>query len=164
MVLFLLVLALSLATASFFGHVVHWLLHQRWSGPAFRAHMEHHWALYPPSDLVSDTYRSPRWYNNGTFLFTPPFVVILGAVCGLALWLGAPLWSLVTFGVVMLAFSLGNDAVHNTYHTRSRWLMRFGWYGRLRVLHYVHHHNMGKNLGIANFAWDRVFRTFSATR
>jgi len=39
--LFAITLIASLIVASFFGHVVHWLIHQKWMGPAYRGHMEH---------------------------------------------------------------------------------------------------------------------------
>jgi sterol desaturase/sphingolipid hydroxylase (fatty acid hydroxylase superfamily) len=155
--LFLQVVFVSLVIASFFGHVVHWLIHQRWAGPAFRGHMAHHLSLYPPGHLVSDKYRAAKWHESGAFLFTPPFIVILGAVGGLCWWLGTPLWVPVVFGVTMLAFSLTSDWFHDSFHLRHHPLLRFKWFKRLCALHYVHHRDMTKNLGILTFVWDYVF-------
>lgn len=158
--LFVTVFLASLIIGSFFGHLVHLIIHQPWSGPAFRGHMSHHLELYPPGDLVSDRYRTAKWQNSGVFLFTPPFILILGAVGGLLWWLGAPLWVTVTFGMTMLAFSLANDFIHDASHIRKHPLRRFRWFKRLCVMHYIHHHDMTKNYGIVNFTYDRIFGTF----
>ena len=160
LVSFILVLLVSVLLASVFGHGIHWMLHQRWAGPAYRGHMEHHLELYPPSSLTSKAYKPAKWYHRGPVLFTPGFVIILAATWGLTSVLTMPLWVTVTFGVVMLVYGFGNDWIHDSFHITDHWLNRYAWYGRLRELHYIHHRNMRRNFGIANFTWDRVLGTF----
>ena len=157
--LLLATLFVSLIIASFFGHVIHWTLHQRWAGIAHRAHMEHHLELYPVGKLVSDRYKAAKWFHRGPLLFTPPLLVILGAACGL-LWLfSAPIYLLGVLAPVLVGYGLVNDYFHDSFHLRKHWLNRYPWYKRLKVLHFVHHHNMAVNYGILSFAWDKVFGT-----
>jgi sterol desaturase/sphingolipid hydroxylase (fatty acid hydroxylase superfamily) len=157
--LFLFVLVVSLVCASFFGHVIHWSLHQPWTGPAHRGHMEHHKVLYPPGKLVSDRYKPSKWYHSGPLLFTPPLFFLL-AVFGGILWLcHAPIWTLAVFGGSLVGFGLVNDWFHDSFHLRKHGLLRFKWYRQLRVLHYFHHHDMKVNYGIVSFVWDRAFGT-----
>jgi len=162
--LFIVVFAVSLLTATFFGHAIHWALHQRWSRVFNRAHMEHHCDLYPPGRLSSDKYRLPRWYHRGALLFTPPLLIILATAGGLLWLLGAPWWTLVVFGIVLIGFGLFNDAAHDTMHIRQYPLMKHRWYRNMRKLHYLHHVDMKTNFGIVSFTWDKVFRTFADKR
>jgi sterol desaturase/sphingolipid hydroxylase (fatty acid hydroxylase superfamily) len=157
---FLLVLVLSLVFASFFGHAVHWAIHQRWTGPIYRAHMDHHLKQYPPSDLLSEKYRYAAWHNSGTLLFTPPMVVIMVSMLGFLWLLGATAWIMVTFALTMLTFALINDYVHDSTHIIDHPLTRFKWYMKLRTTHFQHHFNMKRNFGIVLFTWDRLFGTF----
>jgi hypothetical protein len=153
------VLFASIIVASFFGHLVHWSLHQAWTGPAHRGHMAHHTVHYPPGNMVSETYRTSHWSQSGTLLFTPPLLIILGALGGLMWWAGAPLWAVGVQGVAMVSFGLLNDFMHDSYHVRKHWLLRFRGYRHLRKMHFLHHHDMTINLGIVNHAWDRAFGT-----
>jgi hypothetical protein len=157
---FLVTLVASLILASFFGHVVHWLIHQEWMGPAHRGHMEHHLDLYPPGKLVSDRYLAAKWYRSGPLLFTPPLLLILGAVGGLMWALGLPLWTVAVLGVCLVGFGLVNDYFHDSFHIRKHPLNHFKWYKRLRRLHFQHHYDMTVNYGIVFFDWDRVFKTW----
>jgi len=158
--LFTVVATASLLAAIFFGHAIHWALHQRWSRVFNRAHMEHHELLYPPGRLSSDKYRMPRWYHRGVLLFTPGLIILLGAAGGLFWLLGAPWWTLIVFAVVLIGFGLFNDVAHDTMHIRKHPLMKHQWYRRMRKLHYLHHVDMSKNYGIINFSFDRLFGTF----
>jgi sterol desaturase/sphingolipid hydroxylase (fatty acid hydroxylase superfamily) len=64
--------------------------------------------------------------------------------------------------VVLAAFTtyLLHDWVHNQFHLTNTSLDRWGWFQRLRELHFVHHRRMNRNLGVFWFGWDRIFRTF----
>lgn len=139
---------------------MHWMIHQRWTGPLHRSHMDHHLEQYPPDDLLSEKYRYPAWYHSGPLLFLPGFVVVLLGIDA-ALWLvGAPGWSLWTFSAVMAVFAGVNDYVHDNMHIRGHWLERFGWFNHWRVVHFQHHFNMRRNFGIVFFGWDRLFGTY----
>lgn len=141
------------------GWAVHWVIHQRWSGFANKAHMTHHLKLYPPGDLVSENYRDPGG-DNTTFIFTP--LITLGfALFGFGLYeTGA---SLSLLGVLILEgifIGVIHDRMHTWFHLSGNPFLRFAWFRHLRALHFYHHRNMRKNLGIFFFGWDRVFRTF----
>jgi len=155
--LLLLTILASFVIASFFGHVVHWAIHQKWAGPAYKGHMEHHLDLYPVGKLTSDKYRTAKWYHSGPLLFTPPLLVILAVFGGLLWVLGAPHWMVGVLGICIIAFALFNDYVHDSFHVRKHAWGHFKWYKRLRRLHFLHHHDMTVNYGIISFVWDRVF-------
>lgn len=162
--IYLLMFLVSLIIATFFDHVVHWALHQRWAGIAHRAHMEHHLELYPPGNLSSDTYRVAKWYHRGALLFTPPTLAILGAAGGLVWLTRAPWWVLAVFAGFVVSFALVNDWFHDSFHVRKHPLMRFRWYRKLRKLHYLHHNDMATNFGIVTLAWDVAFGTATMRR
>lgn len=159
LVAFLFVFTLSFALATFLGHVVHWSLHQRWTGPFRKGHLQHHVELYPPDDLISERYRASKWYNSGPLLFAPVFVVIM-LVAGAITWkLGWPVWVIVTLCANLLGFGFFNDYVHDSFHIKDHWLGRFKWWKDARDLHFIHHMNMRVNFGIVLFSWDKVFKT-----
>jgi sterol desaturase/sphingolipid hydroxylase (fatty acid hydroxylase superfamily) len=164
LMLFFVTLLVSLLVASFFGHVVHWALHQRQAGIFYRAHREHHVDLYPPGKLVSDSYRSAKWCHRGPVLFTLPLLVILGAACGLLWLLAAPWWTSVVFSGVLVGYGFFNDYVHDSFHLRRHPWVRFAWFRRARKLHLLHHVNTGSNFGIVSFGWDRAFGTLNDRR
>lgn len=159
------VAAVVLATVATFlygtlaGWVVHWILHQRWAGRFHRAHLNHHLKQYPPHNLVSDTYRSAG-KDDSTVLFAPPITVSFAAFLGTLWALGLPTWSLGLLLVEGALISFLTDYIHDQFHLRAPWLVRFAWFRNLRSLHWIHHVNMRRNLGIMWLGWDRVFRTF----
>lgn len=158
--IFLVVFLFSLFVATLLGHCIHWSLHRKWTGPAHRSHMEHHLVLYPPESLTSKAYKKAKWYHSGPFLFTPAFLIILGAAWGLTCLLGLPFWALLTFGATLASYGFFNDWAHDSFHVDGHVLERLSTWRRLRNLHFIHHVDMNKNFGIVNFAWDKVFKTF----
>ena len=144
---------------SFLGYVVHWLMHQKWTGRLREGHMQHHVVFYPPKDLQSDTYRSAGsaasvWVFL-TILLSLMFLPVLLAVCDV-ISVTSAVFAVVSMAVVGIA----NDVIHDSFHIRnhplSRWLPGFK---RMQHLHFIHHCNMKKNFGIYSFVADRVFRT-----
>jgi sterol desaturase/sphingolipid hydroxylase (fatty acid hydroxylase superfamily) len=157
--LFIVVLVGSIIIASFFGHAVHWALHQPSTRFAHRAHMQHHMVHYPMGRLVSDEYIKSKWRESGPLLFTPPLLIILCGFGGLLWVLRAPHWTVWVLGIVLVGFGLLNDYIHDVLHIRRHPLLRFRWYREMRKLHFLHHFDMRCNFGIFNFTWDSVFGT-----
>jgi sterol desaturase/sphingolipid hydroxylase (fatty acid hydroxylase superfamily) len=122
--------------------------------------MQHHLELYPPTDLVSDSYRSAHWLNSGVFLFTPPFIVIVLLAAIFLYALNLSFTYFFAFAGTALAYSILADYVHDTFHLRDHYLHRFKFYDRIRSLHMLHHIDMRSNFGIVTFFWDKVFHTF----
>lgn len=160
MLMGLFALILVFILVSFFGYVVHWLLHQSFMGRWNKAHMTHHEVLYPPCDYFSETYRHAG--KDNTFI---PF-----AIASLPL-LGLP-WVLLGFGVIsfpltiiivleMLLIGFLHDYLHETFHVPSHWLNRFKTVKKWNKRHYQHHVRMETNFGIFFFVWDRLFGTFN---
>lgn len=150
----------SFIASSLIGHWVHLLLHQPFMRWFYRAHLQHH-VLYPHGDVTSERYRKASWFNSGPFLFTPPFLFIIIVFGGLALLANISPWFVADVAAGLIAFGLVNDLIHDSFHLDSCWLQRYAWYERLRGLHFVHHKNPKRNLGIATLVWDRTLGTFS---
>lgn len=149
----------AIVLATLIGHVVHWLLHKRWSGPFYRGHMEHHLEHYPPSALVSKAYLVPKWHRSGPVLFTPAFLIIVAAAGGLTYLLELPIVPMVTFCVTIMLFGLLNDAIHDAFHVEKSIMHFLPGFAKMRSRHFLHHNNMRKNFGIIVFTWDKLFGT-----
>lgn len=145
---------------SLFGYIVHWSLHQTWTGSFNQSHMAHHMRLYPPCDYMSeDEYREAG--KDDTFyvfamaalplLATPIILWILGVI-SLPLMVGI----LVEMGFIGWL----HDYIHEAFHVTKHWLNRFKIVRQWNYIHYVHHVDMSKNLGIYSFWVDRLLGTF----
>lgn len=159
-VLFILVFLGSLIAASFLGHTIHWVIHQRWSGPGFRGHMEHHLQRYPPNDLLSKSYRKARWYQTGTFLFLPGMITFVLAGSVFLSYLGCGWGELALFVIMLGAFGIINDYVHDATHVIGHPLECFAWFRNIREAHFVHHRDLKSNYGIVFYGWDKVFGSY----
>lgn len=159
----LLTILISFFVSSLFGYVVHWMLHQTWSGKLNNSHMAHHLTLYPPSDYQSDAYRNAGKNNTVRIfaIFAIP-IVLTPIVLGI---LGVLPLTLVAIAITIMALmSLSHNYLHDAFHIRNHFLTRIpvvkdifaGW----SHLHYLHHVKMGSNFGIFLFHWDRVLGTF----
>lgn len=157
----LLILAASVAVGSFVGYFAHRALHEKWAGPFYKGHMEHHLIQYPPAHLTSEKYLKPKWYNSGILLFAPAAALVLGVAGVLATLVGLSLDSYATFAVGVVAFGLLNDYVHDSFHIEKHWLQMVPGYNTLRELHFQHHVDMTKNYGIVTLLWDAAFKTKS---
>lgn len=144
---------------TFLGWLVHWGIHQRWSGFAHRSHMTHHLKLYPPSNLLSETYRDAG-KDNTTYIFTPIIAVGFLAYEAILYHWGASFWLLAGLTVEGLLIGLLHDWMHTWFHLSGTRLLKYQWFRDLRELHFYHHRRMNRNFGIYFFGWDRVFRTF----
>lgn len=149
--------------SSLFGYVVHYGLHQKWTGQFNNAHMTHHLRLYPPSDYVSDKYRNAG-KDNTLFVFGAaaiPLValpIILGVLHILSLAL------VITALTVMIMMSFLHSYLHDAFHIRNHWLLTVPIIGKLFVrwvhIHWLHHVDMDTNYGIFLFHWDHIFKTY----
>src|SRR5579885_1957013 len=158
----LLTILISYIVTSFFGYVIHWSLHQTWSGFFNKAHMTHHQVLYPASDFTSDVYRhagkdsTPRFFALAAspLILTPLVLWLVGIV---------PLSVAITAWAVMGVMGFLHDYIHDAFHIRNHWMTRTpvlrDIFAKWIQLHYLHHVDMGKNFGIFVFHWDRVFKT-----
>lgn len=154
------VLLCSLIAASFMGHTVHWVIHQPWSGPAYRGHREHHTLKYPPNDLLSKSYRKAKWYHTGTFLFLPGMIVFILAGSIFMSFLGCGWPELTLFVVVLSLFGIANDYIHDATHVIDHPLETFAWFRNLREAHFIHHRDMKSNYGIVFYGWDRLLGSY----
>jgi hypothetical protein len=140
------------------GWIAHWVLHQRWAGRFYRAHLTHH-RNYPPRNMVSGTYRRAG-KDDSFFVFAPVVFVTLLAYCA-GLWaLGLPWWTCPLTMATAIFVGWLHEHVHEAFHLHETRLERFAWFRELRAIHFEHHVNARYNLGIIWFGWDRLLRTF----
>lgn len=149
----------TLIYGTLIGWILHWVLHQRWAGPFYRGHMNHHTKQYPPSDLLSHSYRSAG-KDDSAIIFTPAVIVAFSVYIFALIKLGASGWAISLVLIEAAIVGALHDLIHTQTHLVSSYLDRWSWFQKLRALHFVHHFHMNKNLGIIWFGWDRLFRTF----
>jgi sterol desaturase/sphingolipid hydroxylase (fatty acid hydroxylase superfamily) len=127
--------------------------------------MTHHEKLYPPTDMLSDEYRSAGkdstvWIFAGLSLpvLAIPVVAYLFGIIGLVTALGV-LGEMVLLGWL-------HDHVHDSFHVKGHWLRKVPLLNKLHArfekLHYIHHVDMSKNFGIFFSLWDKLFKTLKS--
>lgn len=160
---FFLTILISYLITSLFGYVVHWSLHQSWTGKINQSHMTHHLKLYPPEDFTSETYRNAGKDSTPKFFAMAAIPLILAPIL-LGLFGVLPLYLVITVLVVEGLMGFLHDYLHDSFHIKNHILTRIpvvrDIFDRWVKIHYLHHVDMGKNYGIFVFHWDRVFRTF----
>ena len=141
------------------GYVIHSALHQPFMGRVHKTHNDHHREKYSPHDYLDKTYRHVASSNNPILYYTPPALIIVA----LAFWL-MPFYLAAIFTVELAAVAWANDWLHTQMHIEGHWLERYRWFWRLRDLHWHHHVDESKNLGIFSWFSDKLFRTFEEPR
>lgn len=158
MIAFILTSIIAFLVTTLFGQIVHWTLHQRWSGSLNKSHMTHHLALYPVSSYRSETYRDPG-KDSTVKIFALAALPLLAApilLCCLGkISVFLTLWALAE----MLTLGWLHDSIHDSFHLYKTFWSKLPWYKGWAKLHYLHHVDMQKNFGIFTFFWDRVFGT-----
>jgi hypothetical protein len=163
MVAVLLTILITYLITTLFGHILHWILHQEWSGFLNRAHKKHHFLLYPVSDFTSAVYRqagsdsTPKFFFVGGLpLIILPIILWYFGVISLSIMLAA----LITEGVIGFL----HDYLHDAFHITNHWLHTVPilgkFFSRWFALHFQHHLHTNKNFGIFTFHWDRVLGSF----
>ena len=140
-----------------FGYLSHYALHQKWAGKAYKAHMIHHWKIYPPKKYSSDIYQSSGKDSTGKifFLLGIPFLLLPAF-----LYFSLFSFKLAVLSVVaILALGLVHNYIHASFHVTNHWLNKFETFRKWKFYHFIHHVHNKKNLGIINFTWDHIFST-----
>lgn len=164
MVSIIITIVISYLFATFFGHVIHWALHQSWTGFLNQAHMDHHMKQYPPEDFVSDNeYRSSGSSSTPKYFLILALPVIVGPIIlGILGILPLSFVLIVLFMEGFMAFF--SDRFHEWIHIKDHWVNHVPGLNKLFAnwakLHYWHHVDMNKNFGIFIFHWDHVLGTF----
>jgi sterol desaturase/sphingolipid hydroxylase (fatty acid hydroxylase superfamily) len=159
----LIIAILTFFVMTLFGHIVHWSLHQTWTGKVHDAHMTHHIKLYPPSDYLSKVYRqagndsTPKFFAMaGAPLVLIPIVLFYFGLMTL------PVMIIILFVEGLVGFL--HNYLHDAFHIEGHWLYRVygirSLFAHWTAVHYLHHVDMGKNYGIFFFFYDRLFGTY----
>lgn len=159
---YLVTIVIAFLATTLFGHVIHWSLHQKWTGRFNRSHMTHHLKLYPHTDFYSEKYREAG--RDSTVLIFGVAALPLLIVPPLLGLFGILSWPLVITALVTeLTLGFLHDYIHDAFHIEKHWMARApvvrDIFGLWVSLHYLHHVDMSKNYGIFVFHWDRIFRT-----
>ena len=166
--LYLFKLVISLISVYFltnlFGHVIHWILHQKWSGYLNKAHMAHHIELYPPEDYLSYTYREPDFKESTPKFFAVAAIPLI--LLPIILWFIGILPFTIALISIIEMFVIGaiDYYVHDWFHIKNHWINKVPFlnksFKKWNHLHYLHHIDMNKNFGIYSFFWDKVFKSY----
>lgn len=143
------------------GHSIHWMIHQRWAGKLYKAHMTHHEVLYPVTDFLSDTYRQPG-KDNTIFTFLVFSIPVFAVPVFLFVYGTLPLVTMALLIVEIFFIGWLHDYLHDVFHLRGHILKRIAYFRHLTDVHYMHHVDMQKNFGIFFFVWDRAFASYQA--
>ena len=145
---------------TFFGYWTHKWFHSPTSGRFYRAHLTHHFTLYPPERFLSEKYLSPG-KDNTAFLFTLLGIPLIILPIILFAFHIIPLLIFVVSIISLAVFGFAHDILHDAFHIQHHWLRRFGWFLYLTNLHYNHHKNVQTNFGIYSFWCDKLFGSFN---
>lgn len=137
------------------GYLIHWVLHQPIMGRLHKTHNDHHREKYTPEDYLDKTYRHVAGNNRPILYYTPPALLIVA----FAFMFLSPLLAAI-FTVELAVVAWANDWLHTQMHIEGHWLERYRWFWRLRDLHWHHHVDEGKNLGIFSWFTDKLLGTF----
>lgn len=164
MIAILITILVTFLVSSMFAYWIHRLLHQSWAGYLYKKHLTHHLILYPPTNYVSDKYRSAG-KDNSVFIFA--VIALPFAIIPIVLWLTGylPLVLMITVLVIEGIVGFLNNYMHDSFHIKNHWMYHiplFGFLFRYLVyLHYIHHCDMSKNYSIFWFLPDKLFGTFN---
>lgn len=150
----------SFALTSFIGYWAHRAFHKEWTLRLHKAHSNHHWVQYPPHSLISTEYRSAG-RDNSVWLFFAAAIPLIAIILSLYAFSVISLLSMIALLLGMGTTSFLHDYFHDKFHVSPNWWERFGYFKRLRDLHFKHHIDTQKNFGIFFFTWDRLFKTFT---
>lgn len=157
--LIIVILIFSFIIMTLLGHLVHMAAHKPWSKIFYIAHRDHHNLQYPPSDLISDKYRSSGG-NDTTIYFALIFSpLIIGNIVLTILGI-IPIIFGIGFFLEMATISWLNVVIHDGVHLHQSFWHRFWFFERLQKLHNIHHQDQSKNFGIFYFVWDKLFGTY----
>jgi sterol desaturase/sphingolipid hydroxylase (fatty acid hydroxylase superfamily) len=137
------------------GYAVHKALHQPFLGPIHRTHDVHHKVMYTPKDYLDVSYREVPGEAQ-------PFKYYAGAAIPLiaAVFLFLPVTTAIALTAELLLVAWANDWLHQKVHIKGYWLERYSWFRHLRALHWHHHVDDTKNLGIFSWFTDRILGTY----
>jgi sterol desaturase/sphingolipid hydroxylase (fatty acid hydroxylase superfamily) len=138
------------------GYAVHKALHHPALGKIHRTHDVHHKVLYPPDDyLNTGKYREVPDDAQPYKYYAPPAIALLTVV-----FLTLPLYIAISLSVELVLIALANDWLHQKLHIKGFWLERYTWFHHLRELHWHHHVDDSKNMGIFSWFTDKILGTY----
>ena len=155
----LLTILVMFVVITFFGYWTHVFFHSKMSGRFYVAHLTHHQKLYPVNDFQSEIYRQPGKDNTvfSFLLFGAP-IILLPIILFAFHIISSPIF--ITIILCLAIFGFANNYLHDAFHISNHKLSRFKWFVKLTDLHYLHHIDVQKNLGIYMFWWDKLFGSF----
>lgn len=137
-------------------YFVHWALHQENLGRMFQAHKEHHKDKYPPEAYLFDgRYRQVSIISQPFWYYLPGALTLVGIVFTIF-----PLYIAISLTIELIIISWANTWLHQKLHVSGHWLEKYSWFHHLRALHWHHHIDKSKNIGIFSWFADKLFHTY----
>lgn len=158
------ILAVSLVIGYFVvqatGYAVHKALHHPALGKVHETHDVHHKVMYPPDDyLNTGEYREVPAGAQPYKYYAPAALALVVTV-----FLTLPLYVAVALSAELAFLAWANDWLHKKLHIKGYWLERYTWFNHLRDLHWHHHVDDSKNLGIFSWFTDKIMGTYEEPR
>lgn len=154
----LIAVVMTYVIGNFTGWVTHWMFHQKWSGKLHEAHEAHH-DMYSRGQFLSDAYLSTG-SNSGTVFFTLFIIPVIAVAFTILMIFGVAWWTYPIILIESAFVGIIYNRIHDAIHIKNHPYEKYKWFRRLRILHRVHHANVQTNLGIYEFSWDRIMKTF----
>ena len=135
-----------------FETFLHQASHYKESGKLYQWHKLHH-KDYPAKRLESDVFLyTTGWLNN---MFG--FYILLSQ---LFIYLVSSSRVFTIFYIQSTGYALFVEHMHQQYHLKYSWWLRFEWFRRLKRNHLLHHIKHDKNYGMFTEVFDKINGSF----
>ena len=135
-----------------FENVLHKASHYKESGRLYRWHKLHH-KDYPLKQLESDVYIDSTGLFNNMFAF---WIIVTQAF----IFFVSSNHVFTIFYVQTTGYSLIVEYMHQQYHLKQSYWLRFKWFQILKKDHLTHHKKHHQNFGILSNKVDRISKTY----
>jgi len=160
MVSFVVAIVVGYFIIQFAGYCVHRALHHPALGKIHKTHDVHHFVIYP----------ADKYLDTGKYKDVPdesqPFKYYAAAAVPLIIttYFLFPMHTFIALTLELCIVAWLNDWLHQKLHIKGFWLERYSWFHRMRELHWHHHFDISKNIGIFSWHADKVVGTFEEPR
>ena len=139
-----------------FENAIHKASHYKESGPLYRWHKIHH-KDYPVIKLESDTYIDSTGYLENWYL---------GAIIGssLIIYSVSSSRTFTIFSTELIIYMNVVDYLHQQFHLKRSWLLRYTWFQKLKQIHLHHHIKQHSNFSFINHSYDKLSNTYFSDR
>ena len=135
-----------------FENALHKASHHKSSGKLYRWHKLHH-KDYPVTRLESDTYiDSSDWFSNMFAIYSLSSMGIL--------YFASSHRVFAIISTEALAYSMLITYLHEQFHLKKSWLLKYKWFKRHKRKHLIHHIKQDKNFSFLTTNIDKLQNSY----